>query len=127
MSRISLPKLVLVLILATVLAAPSTGWAGSRRFSNDSTWAGGSVTTNLMVAFWSYVTGLWGKEGCGLDPSGRCKADAGCGIDPHGLCGSSTATSPTTAKEGCGIDPDGRCTPTLPSSGSGSTTDAGWA
>jgi len=113
MSRISLPKLVLVFALATALAVPSMGWSAGRRIPNDSTWARGSVTTNLMVAFWNYVTGLWGKEGCG--------------IDPHGLCGTSTATSPTNAKEGCGIDPDGRCAPTPSSSGSGSTTnqDAG--
>ena len=106
MSRISLPKLALVLVLATVLAAPSAGWSAGRRFSSDSTWARGSVTTNLMVAFWSYVTSLWGKEGCGIDPNGLCtSSDAGCGLDPHGCEPASSDT--TTPKNGCGIDPHG--------------------
>jgi hypothetical protein len=114
MSRISLPKLVLVLVLATALAAPSAGWSAGRRFSGDSTWVRGSVTANPLVMLWSYLVGLWGKEGCGLDPSGMCKtilgpsksSDAGCGIDPSG-CG--VPSSYTAPKNGCGIDPHGGC------------------
>lgn len=108
MSRISLPKLVLVLFLATLLAVPSAGWSAGRRFSSDSTWTGRSVTTNLMITLWKYVTGLWGKEGCGLDPSGMCKnSEAGCGLDPSG-CGS-TNSDATTSPNGCGLDPHGNC------------------
>ena len=109
MFRTSLPKLVLVLVLVTALAAPLTGWAAGRRFSSDDTWV---RTENPLVMLWSYLTGLFEKEGCG--------------IDPNGLCKNSTATSPTTTKEGCGIDPDGRCAPAPSPSGSTATNqDAG--
>ena len=113
MSRISLPKLVLVLVLATLLAAPSTGWAAGRRFSSDGTWSRSSALEDLRVTFWSYLVGLREKEGCGLDPHGLCKAsssttsnsDAGCGIDPSG-CELPNGDT-TTTKNGCGIDPHG--------------------
>jgi hypothetical protein len=121
MFRTSLPKLVLVLVLSTALATPSTGWAAGRRFSSDDTWVRGSAVENLMITFWSYLVGLWGKEGCGIDPDGLCKTvpstteltdKNGCGLDPHGGCTTETNStgSPTTDSEaGCGIDPHGGC------------------
>ena len=109
MSRIALSKLVLVLALSTLLAAPSTGWAAGRRFSSDGTWVRGFAPENLLVMLWSYLAGRSGKEGCGLDPSGLCKSnpseqDAGCGLDPSGC------ESPNSSiKNGCEIDPHGGC------------------
>ncbi|HEV2846395.1 MAG TPA: hypothetical protein VG477_16185 [Thermoanaerobaculia bacterium] len=114
MSRISLPKLVLVVVLATALAAPSAGWSAGRRFSGDSTWVRGSVTANPLVMLWSYLVGLWGKAGCGLDPNGQCTTvpntttKNGCGLDPHGAC-NSASQPPQTTDSGCGIDPHGEC------------------
>jgi hypothetical protein len=56
------------------------------------------------------------KEGCKLDPNGRCHASTtqpphtkeGCKIDPDGRCHVSTAQPPFS---GCKIDPDGSCIP----------------
>ncbi len=118
MSRISLSKLVLVLTLVTLLAAPSTGRAAGRRFSSDGTWPRSSALEDLMATFWSYLIGLSEKAGCGLDPSG-CKSPSsdtptknGCGIDPHGGCTAGTGSSSgstTNTEAGCGIDPHGGC------------------
>lgn len=52
----------------------------------------------LLDSFWSLLSSLGQgapitKEGCGMDPNGRCKpapiqpvpqADIGCGMDPNG-------------------------------------------
>jgi hypothetical protein len=44
----------------------------------------------LVDTFWTLLSEVWGDEGCGADPSGRCAAtpqlevDAGCGADPSG-------------------------------------------
>jgi hypothetical protein len=60
---------------------------------------------------WALFSSLWDtKEGCGMDPNGRCleTPKAGCGMDPNGQC--LPAPQPTS-DIGCGMDPDGRCTP----------------
>jgi hypothetical protein len=111
MSRISISKLALVLVLATALT-PATGWSAGRRFSTDDSTARIFRTENPLVVFWNYVVGLWDKEGCGLDPSGLCKtntsSDAGCGLDPSGCVIPSSESAP---KNGCGLDPHGaNCT-----------------
>lgn len=114
MSRISISKLALVLLLATLLSS-APGWSAGHRFSSDDSTAQIFTTENPLVVFWNYIVGFWDKEGCGLDPSGMCKtstgSDAGCGIDPSG-CTSSTNTtggSTTDQEAGCGLDPNGRC------------------
>jgi hypothetical protein len=47
-------------------------------------------------SWWNLFTGVWNKEGCRIDPWGRCvvnpatlvlnTTDAGCRIDPWGQC-----------------------------------------
>ena len=103
MFRNSLPKLVLVLVLSTLLAAPTAGWSAGRRFPGGDAGARSSAPESPLALFWSYLSGLWEKtggteNGCGLDAHGGCPAgtdangsaspntDAGCGIDPHGGC-----------------------------------------
>jgi len=74
------------------------------------------------VTPWDLFTGFWGflgrlaKEGCTIDPHGRClndlsptQLDSGCGLDPHGLC--LTDPAPAQADAGCTIDPHGGCKP----------------
>ena len=61
-----------------------------------------------LEALW---VNFWTKEGCGIDPWGRCvtsaTADAGCRIDPWGRC-----IDLSTADAGCGMAPLGRgCSP----------------
>jgi hypothetical protein len=115
MSRISISKLALVLLLAALLTT-ATGWSVDRRFSTDDSAARIFTTENPLVVFWNYIVGFWDKAGCGIDPSGMCKttnSDAGCGLDPNGSCTPSTSTtggSTTNQDAGCGIDPHGGCT-----------------
>lgn len=49
---------------------------------------------SILSQAWSLVLQIWRKEGCVIDPDGRCRtapaplssADAGCVIDPSGRC-----------------------------------------
>ncbi len=60
---------------------------------------------DLFARLWSLLAQPWYKNGCEVDPSGRCvplssvpmAGDNGCEVDPNG-----------TAKNGCELDPDGR-------------------
>jgi hypothetical protein len=49
----------------------------------------------LFAPLWRRVTGAWAKEGCAIEPWGRCgisnlggtpTQDAGCTINPWGSC-----------------------------------------
>ena len=69
---------------------------------------------DLLARAWSFLTGLWSKTGCNIDPNGRClpetpvvQPDEGCHIDPSGRCGPETPD--VQPDEGCNIDPFGRC------------------
>lgn len=50
----------------------------------------------------------WLKEGCKVDPFGRClpqaATDGSCLIDPFGKCSENVTTD-----EGCRVDPNGHC------------------
>ena len=67
----------------------------------------------LFSKLWSLLTRAWAKEGCHIDPYGRC-LDAskvtknGCSVDPNGRCEPDSQIMP---KNGCSIDPYGRCLP----------------
>jgi hypothetical protein len=68
------------------------------------------VTARVLDRLVSFVSVFWQKEGCMIDPWGRCikgNTKEGCGIDPLGHCGASTPT----ADAGCTIDPLGGCRP----------------
>lgn len=57
----------------------------------------------ILDPLWSFLTSLGNtpvtKEGCGMDPDGRCApvakplSDAGCGMDPNGRCTPATPPS----------------------------------
>jgi hypothetical protein len=90
-------KIVLVAVLFLLTTAPwaSAGpWHGSSghpAMSSD-----GIVIPDFLSRAWSLLTGIWTKEGCNIDPNGRClpslvispenSADTGCQIDPGGRC-----------------------------------------
>jgi hypothetical protein len=110
MPRLSRRVLTLLLVTAlaatTALAQPPTGaFQPLRPALSDS--------GDLIARLWSLLGRPWTKNGCGLDPSGRCltkgsspvAGDNGCGIDPSG------GRCPATTKNGCSVDPNGRCLP----------------
>jgi hypothetical protein len=99
---------VVALVLVALLGAPLASSAAPRR-------AGllgeRSVSSGLFTWLWEFLGGSWAKNGCRIDPDGRCvtsslETDEGCRIDPNGRC--VTEPQPTN-KEGCRIDPSGRC------------------
>jgi hypothetical protein len=73
----------------------------------------GSSAGTPLSSLWSWLISLWEKNGCAIDPWGRCRvvpAKSGCMIDPGGRClPGSTPAQPANAVNGCGIDPGGRC------------------
>ncbi len=74
-----------------------------------------------IEAWWNLFAVAWNKEGCRIDPWGRCVVNpatqaptthAGCGIDPLGLCVISLAKQTSSNTDaGCRIDPLGQCLP----------------
>src|SRR5262249_29649907 len=65
----------------------------------------------LFARLWSLMSQVWGKNGCELDPNGRCLQQGaspfnGCELDPSGRC---RADQSPLQKNGCEVDPDGRC------------------
>jgi hypothetical protein len=74
---------------------------------------------HLLDHLWTLFSSIWSepadKEGCGMDPLGRCapapedETEAGCGADPDGGC---EPAPQAQTKEGCGADPNGRCSST---------------
>ena len=60
------------------------------------------TSSGLVNHLWSFLLGVWTKEGCNIDPNG---AKEGCGIDPDGKAGCDI--DPNGTKAGCHIDPNG--------------------
>lgn len=106
------PLLALLLAPAASAAGHSASQAGpqpgvlSRLFS-------------FLTPWFPSFPSAWAKEGCKIDPLGRCldlaRTENGCKIDPNGRC-----LDAARAEEGCAIDAHGRCQPPA-------TLDAGCA
>jgi hypothetical protein len=105
-------KIVCLLLLSTLVATP---WATAGPRPESPRRAGApafSLVLDLVSRAWSRLTDIQTKEGCYIDPNGRClngaspapppAAETGCYIDPNGCAAAQTDT-------GCNIDPDGRC------------------
>ena len=102
--------LVLVPLIA-VLATPGVSAAGPQTVGARPVLSTAELLDRVLSFLRPHL-----KEGCKIDPDGRCYLSAaqplqtkeGCHIDPNGRCRTSTAQPPPT-KAGCHIDPDGRC------------------
>jgi hypothetical protein len=119
MTRSTFPKVLLAASLALLLSMPA--FAAGHRTSRAAHRARiSNPMTEALLQFWSYVAGALTKEGCGIDPSGRCitasssgtsapvGSDAGCTIDPDGYC-LPGGLAPASPDAGCTIDPNGHC------------------
>jgi hypothetical protein len=87
------------LLLTLTLLTTSGAWAasGPAGRKNEHPAVVKPASASLLGRAWNLLTALWDKEGCGIDPDGRCiapapvvpaQADTGCGIDPNGRCNS---------------------------------------
>lgn len=93
MLRSSLWKVVFVLILAVVLAAPALLAAEPQ--SGFEPAESTRTSRGFLAEAWSFLARIWTENGCIADPNGRCQPDPG--------------TSSITGDNGCAADPDGRC------------------
>lgn len=94
MASSSFRRKTAVLLLAAVLVFPLAASAGPRPPRAPEVSA--STLLDLVGRVWGFFTGHREKEGCYIDPDGRCvpraplpptiQADSGCYIDPSGGC-----------------------------------------
>ena len=85
-----------ILLLAIVLAIPWGSAASGLPESSRSARTFEQVPLEFFSRIWGLFRGEQSKEGCHIDPHGRCadksaessspQRKAGCHIDPHGLC-----------------------------------------
>lgn len=93
MPRFSLSRLLCGLLVMVLLAAPLAAAEPARPAEP----LAGGLSAGLS-SLWSWLAGLWGDEGCYIDPSGGCR---------DSMRGAPSV--PAENKNGCYIDPDGRC------------------
>jgi hypothetical protein len=88
-------KVAIVLLLAAFLASGASATGSWLWHPTPAT--GEASPPVLFNRAWAYLTSLWNKTGCKLDPDGRCitvpdpvpsSEGTGCKLDPNGLCGS---------------------------------------
>ena len=90
MVRAFLPKAVLLLALTLLVAAPIQA-SDIRPFAGLPT---DPSARGILAQVWDFLTGVWARGGCDIDPDGRCvprpsptaDLDYGCDIDPSGRC-----------------------------------------
>ena len=107
-------RLALALLIAVVLGTP-TAFADS--YSGRVPRLSGmlaSVPAERFADLWNFLTSLWAKNGCEVDPNGRCLAAQvggknGCQVDPSGNCLPGTGPARLGEENGCQVDPNGRC------------------
>src|SRR4029077_15027124 len=115
MRTASVRRKTLLVLLTAILVAPWASAASLQPVSPRSVQAVGPAPLELFNRFWNFLRSVDSKEGCNIDPDGRCRSQnsgptkAGCDIDPNGRCRSQT--TPPQTKAGCNIDPNGRCLP----------------
>lgn len=107
MSLVNFRRGIAVLVLGVVLGAPLVSSAEPR-------------AAGWSTGLWAFLARAWAKNGCRIDPNGRCldglqaPADNGCGVDPNGLGaknGCRVDPDGLSAKNGCHVDPNGLCAP----------------
>jgi hypothetical protein len=111
MSRRSLSRVVLLGVLVLLLSGPTLYAGEPFRIGPFSV-----ASEGILTQFWSFVSSIWAKNGCEIDPNGVCvlspatatSSDNGCGLDPDGHCLTGLSTL-QPSENGCGLDPDGRC------------------
>jgi hypothetical protein len=90
MLNASIRRKILLVVLVAIVTTPWASAAGPQPESPRATPAVEGISR--LGNFWSFLRSLWEKEGCNIDPNGRCVQEPtqntkiGCGIDPWGHC-----------------------------------------
>jgi hypothetical protein len=116
----SFRRKIVVLVVGLILVA---SWASAerrhRRLDVTPTETALLSWAAPLDFFRDLLTGVWNKNGCQVDPWGRClgqqssTSDTGCQVDLHGRCLNRQSEPAVTAKNGCQVYPDGRCLSSL--------------
>lgn len=109
-------RIAVTVFLLYLVAAPGGAFAASARGVRHSSRKVETPLAALLLRAWDSLARLWTKNGCGVDPDGRCataststsNVDNGCGVDPNGLCSPAPAST-SNVDNGCGVDPSGHC------------------
>lgn len=103
-SRKALVVLVALLLATTAVSAEPRSGARPRP-ARTGAWS----PMESFSGFWSVLASFWTKNGCQVDPDGRCLPTKNGGqADPNGLCLSGQC--PTMILDnGCSADPNGSC------------------
>src|SRR4051812_21584432 len=109
------PRRIVLLAILVLLIAPWASAAPRHGSTPPASFSVGIGIPDVLSLAWRFITGGWIKEGCQIDPGGRCvpplPTKEGCNIDANGHCLPAVPT-----KTGCQIDPSGQCLPTPVSS-----------
>lgn len=93
MLTVSIRRKILLLLLASVLVAPWASAAALKPESSRAKFRAVEPAAEFLNRLWGFLRRVGSKEGCDIDPDGRC----------------APRPSPTRAGVGCDIDPDGSC------------------
>lgn len=113
--RVSRISVVLFCLTLGALTSHAAELPGRASLASGPGWL-----TQIISAVQAFLFTPGEKEGCAIDPWGRCAADQPksgeaelrCGIDPWGNCDrSSSPLNGSEGESGCAIDPWGRCIP----------------
>lgn len=91
MSKPIVRRLIVALALSAFLGSPATLLAAAPRPTAHQSRAQ-TTAKNPLSRLWNSLMRAWEKNGCELDPYGRClsatqtSTDSGCLIDPNGRC-----------------------------------------
>jgi hypothetical protein len=113
MSRTTLRRTIVLLVLAITFATPWTVQADPGSWTPPQARAAAPAWSGALGQIWPLLVRLWDEIGCNIDPHGGCTAataveppgdllEEGSNIDPSG--GRAAADH---LDEGCNIDPDG--------------------
>jgi hypothetical protein len=123
MPNFSLRRKVVTFLFVLAFTASGASATGPRALQDRPTSVAVPTLVELAGRFLGFLTNVWVRTGCNIDPSGLCAnstelpppadgADEGCHIDPDGRCISvPTVLSAGQREEGCHIDPSGYCFP----------------
>jgi hypothetical protein len=74
MSKPIARRLIVVLVLSALLGSPATSLAGSRSHSAARPPRAQEAAWSPLSWLWNALVSVWQKEGCHVDPYGRCIA-----------------------------------------------------
>jgi hypothetical protein len=108
------PRRVVLLAALLLLIAPWASAAPRHGSTQPARASFGIGIPDVLSLAWKVISGGWMKEGCNIDPFGRCLSVSSPATQSvssaNGASGGrGRGHRPVPTKEGCQVDPGGRC------------------